>query len=244
MKVVTLRLEVPVPDDLIYDIVAPVLGPNSQVQYDDEIRLLVMRGPKVRLPEAEDLVRRLCESYQTAFAEELQMNQPQPVQIEAVLLIGRKISAKIVSATETAPPYPLPAEIAHLGLGPEDLLPFAFSEVEVVGRAVLQTNLPPFRMKPNPVTTDLAGHRIEFSLSQRGEPFEYPVLEVNATYMPQETDSTTSEDSDNAQVRRVKPVAMTSEPKAVFDRPILVGSYKPNPDETAIVAIRLTQMEQ
>jgi hypothetical protein len=34
---------------------------------------------------------------------------------------------------------------------------------------------------------------------------------------------------------------MKSEPKAVFERPILVGSYKPNPEETAIVAIRLTK---
>ena len=283
LKVLTRRLDVPVPDELI-EMVGSLLGPGGSYEYEDEIRLLVMRGTEERLAEANVFLEEICISFKAAFDEEMEKLQPQPVQIEAVLLIGRKAEGRVHSATEVSLPYSVPAEIAHLGLGEEDLLPFAFGEVEVIGRAVLQTDIPPLRIITRPVETTLGEHHLEFSLSQRSEPMDYPVLSVSVKYFPTqgegalapqgvepegaevgaETASSGAEpESGEAQWReevsrvlsreewirsvqsptRRPTVGMKSEPKAVFDRPILVGSYKPNPEETAIVAIRLTMTE-
>ncbi len=294
LEVVTRRLDLPIPVELM-EMIGPLLGPGGQYQYEDEIRLLVMRGTEKGINDANDFIDELSHTFELAFHEESEKTQRQPVQIEAVLLIGRKVADQVVPATEAILPFPVPAEIAHMGLGEEDLFPFAFGEVEVVGRAVLHTNLPPSRLRPDPVETYLAGHRIEFSLSHRsGEPApDYPVLQVTASYespqAPREVGggdgmgmTPTSERSGNGGVgatrgrassgsgagrrgsqrddelnfadftlnldRESRPrgsrIAMMSEPKAVFDRPILVGSYKPSPDETAILAIRLTEFDE
>lgn len=302
LKVTTLRLEVPIPENILA-LMAPLLGKHGQYSYDDDIGLLVFRGTEEDIEKATAFVREIAATYQDAFHEAAEKAQPTPVQIEAVLIIGRKGEGQPVSATGTGLPYPLPAEIASMGLKEVDLLPFAFGEVEVEGRAVLHTDIPPTNIRPHSVATDLGDHHLEFSIAHRLEPAEYPYLSVTASYNPiegEETDAPPmagqlgglgglggvggfggvqsgfgdfrgagrSSNPPDGRGRRSagggfgadptmtmedgrisgassprSSVGMTSEPRVVFDRPILVGSYKPTPDETAIVVIRLKELK-
>lgn len=311
LKVVTYRLDVKIPDNLLI-LLGPLLGPDGQYEYEDEIGLLVLRGNEKGLRDATEFIEALTNTFKSVYEEEMKKVEPRPVQIEAVLLLGRKARDFVLTATETTLPYPIPAEVGYLGLDEEDLLPFAFERLEVVGRAVLHTDIPPSHLRPSPVMTDLAGHRLEFYIAHRAEPSDYPYLSVTASYTPgmdssemhpvqgvpqhwapglgggtpgqtggfgyggmgygvatygrQDRNPESGEEFDpNSSSMGMTPgqfgrgrasqgvvgfpprgvaVGMTSEPKAVFDRPILVGSYKPTPEDTAILAIRLSLLEE
>lgn len=221
----------------------PLLGPHGRFEYDPDSGVLVLQGGLETIKRAEDFLDSLGDAYSRAVelnaeveAEErivrqtygmmpgvsftgspgTEHSEPTAIQIEVLVLVGEKDGETSLPGTNSTLPYTIPGEAASLGLSPEDMLPFGFDQINAIGPTILQTVLAPPNEGVRNAFGKLGEYRIEFTVKPR-----FLELEVS--------------DEDET--------LMSSNLKAVFDRPILIATYTGDVDGTVVLAVRLKKID-
>lgn len=255
-------LPLPIPENML-KMVRPMLGREGSFEYDDGSHIVILRARPMDLERAAIFITQLCDTYGKALDTvksnvtsslsslvEAEKPENEAVRIEALLLLGERGGGASGETQEEirqkASQLPLPPEAVNIGLNPGDLEPFAFRSVGAVGVTLLQAVL---GGRQTGVTATLEGYRLKFTDRSPCLGVQVEYEQVSAVRSPGPDQATTAEPASTQlfttqDVRRIE--ALSSAPKIVFDRPILVGSFSDRDGrsgETVILVIRLKRLE-
>ena len=235
MRAIPLMTAVP---EKMLEMVKPLMGPMGSYTYDSRSRIIVLRGDPATLDRAQKFIEKLTDTYAQALAkkgedpfapENLESDEPtektQPIQIEALLLVGEKVD----DMTGELRAESLPREALAIGLQPDDLKPFGQLDLLAIGPMVLQSMIHPGKGR-SPIETQLGGYLLQMLI-------DGPVAEVQLQKAPPREGPRNIPGPRQVQTMLSNTISAT-----MFDRPILVGSVSPENDATIILVIRLKRI--